>query len=156
MPLALFRYALAKDHPEDSPFRWTPDLKKSSTSSLSERAAIAPPTISPRGIADIAAFGGGWLAGGTTARNTTIIRANSRPKACASTSAPRSSPIFPSPRRRLPRCPQSSPDIAGRTVFHLLVDSAAALYFYNCLLDAAAEFGGRIAGLDVLQKFEDV
>ncbi|WP_424958328.1 hypothetical protein [Hyphomicrobium sp. 1Nfss2.1] len=47
-------------------------------------------------------------------------------------------------------------DIGGRTVFHLLVDSAAALYFCDCLLDAAAEFGGRIAGLDVLQKFEDV
>jgi len=46
-------------------------------------------------------------------------------------------------------------DIGGRTVFHLLVDSAAALYFCNCLLDAAAEFGGQFAGLDTLQKFED-
>lgn len=45
-------------------------------------------------------------------------------------------------------------DIGGKTVFHLLVDSAAALYFCNCLLDAAAEFGGRLVGLNELQKSE--
>lgn len=45
-------------------------------------------------------------------------------------------------------------DAGGRPVFHLLVDSAAALYFSDCLLDAASEFGGRIVGLDVLQKLE--
>jgi len=44
-------------------------------------------------------------------------------------------------------------DIEGNTVFYLLVDSAAALYLCDCLLDAAAEFGGRIVGIDVLQKF---
>lgn len=45
-------------------------------------------------------------------------------------------------------------DSGGSTVFHLLVDSAAALYFCDCLLDAAAEFGGRLVGLDVLQKLK--
>jgi sarcosine oxidase subunit gamma len=45
-------------------------------------------------------------------------------------------------------------DNGGRTVFYLLVDSAAALYFCDCLLDAAAEFGGRLVGLDALQKSE--
>jgi sarcosine oxidase subunit gamma len=45
-------------------------------------------------------------------------------------------------------------DVGGKTVFHLLVDSAAALYFCNCLLDAATEFGGRLVGLNELQKSE--
>jgi sarcosine oxidase subunit gamma len=43
-------------------------------------------------------------------------------------------------------------DIGAKPVFHLLVDSAAALYFCDCLLDAADEFGGRIVGLKELQK----
>ena len=45
-------------------------------------------------------------------------------------------------------------DMGTTPVFHLLVDSAAALYFCDCLLDAADEFGGRIAGLKALQKLE--
>jgi sarcosine oxidase subunit gamma len=45
-------------------------------------------------------------------------------------------------------------DIGANPVFHLLVDSAAALYFCDCLLDAADEFGGRIVGLKALQKLE--
>jgi sarcosine oxidase, subunit gamma len=45
-------------------------------------------------------------------------------------------------------------DIGANPVFHLLVDSAAALYFCDCLLDAADECGGRIAGLKALQKLE--
>ena len=43
-------------------------------------------------------------------------------------------------------------DIGADPVFHLLVDSAAALYFCDCLLDAADEFGGRIVGWKALQK----
>jgi sarcosine oxidase, subunit gamma len=43
-------------------------------------------------------------------------------------------------------------DIGADPVFHLLVDSAAALYFCDCLLDASDEFGGRIVGLKELQK----
>jgi sarcosine oxidase subunit gamma len=45
-------------------------------------------------------------------------------------------------------------DIGANPVFHLLVDSAAALYFCDCLLDAADEFSGRIVGLKTLQKLE--
>ncbi len=45
-------------------------------------------------------------------------------------------------------------DMGASPVFHLLVDSAAALYFCDCLLDAADEFGGRIVGLKALQKLE--
>lgn len=43
-------------------------------------------------------------------------------------------------------------DLGANPVFHLLVDSAAALYFCDCLLDAASEFGGRLVGLNALQK----
>ncbi len=43
-------------------------------------------------------------------------------------------------------------DIGASPVFHLLVDSAAAQYFCDCLLDAADEFGGHIVGLKALQK----
>jgi sarcosine oxidase subunit gamma len=45
-------------------------------------------------------------------------------------------------------------DIGANPVFHLLVDSAAALYFCDCLLDAAGEFGGHIVGLKALQKLK--
>ncbi len=45
-------------------------------------------------------------------------------------------------------------DIGPNPVFHLLADSAAALYFCECLMDAAEEFGGRIVGLKTLQDLE--
>lgn len=45
-------------------------------------------------------------------------------------------------------------DVGASTVFHLLVDSAAALYFCDCLLDAADEFGVRIVGSKALQKLQ--
>jgi sarcosine oxidase subunit gamma len=41
-------------------------------------------------------------------------------------------------------------DEGGEPVFHLLADSAAAIYLLDCLVDAADEFGGRVAGRDVL------
>jgi sarcosine oxidase subunit gamma len=41
-------------------------------------------------------------------------------------------------------------DIGGRPVFHLLSDSSAARYMLTCLLDAAAEFGGRLKGYQSL------
>lgn len=43
-------------------------------------------------------------------------------------------------------------DIGQTPVFHLLADSAAALYFWTCLMDAAHEFGGQIVGLETLQE----
>lgn len=45
-------------------------------------------------------------------------------------------------------------DAGANPVFHLLVDSAAALYFCDCLLDAADEFDGRIGGLNSLYTRE--
>lgn len=38
-------------------------------------------------------------------------------------------------------------DLGNRAFYHVLADSAAALYFCSALLDAAAEFGGRLVGL---------
>jgi len=43
-------------------------------------------------------------------------------------------------------------DLGSTPAFHVLVDSAAAVYFCNCLFDAANEFGGRFVGLKALQK----
>lgn len=43
-------------------------------------------------------------------------------------------------------------DIGTTLTFHLLADSAAALYFWNCLMDAAHEFEGQIVGLTALQE----
>jgi sarcosine oxidase subunit gamma len=45
-------------------------------------------------------------------------------------------------------------DLGELPVFHLLGDSAAADYMWDCLLDAMAEFGGRPVGLGVLQRAE--
>ncbi len=39
-------------------------------------------------------------------------------------------------------------DCGATPVFHLLADSASAAYLLACLLDAAAEFGGGLIGLD--------
>lgn len=35
--------------------------------------------------------------------------------------------------------------------YHVLADSSAALYVFECLLDAAGEFGGRVAGIESVQ-----
>jgi sarcosine oxidase subunit gamma len=45
-------------------------------------------------------------------------------------------------------------DLGELPTFHLLGDSAAAAYVWDCLLDAMAEFGGRPVGLAVLQRAE--
>lgn len=42
-------------------------------------------------------------------------------------------------------------DLGQTPVYHVLADSAAALYFLECLLDAAREFGGRLTGLSAVQ-----
>lgn len=46
-------------------------------------------------------------------------------------------------------------DDAGTPVYHLLADSASAVYLCSCLVDAAAEFGGRMAGLSALRGLWD-
>ena len=43
-------------------------------------------------------------------------------------------------------------DISTTPVFHLLADTASALYLSTCLLDAAREFGGDLAGFDRLEE----
>lgn len=44
----------------------------------------------------------------------------------------------------------------GRTpVYQLLADGAAALYLCSCLRDAAAEFGGRLAGVRAAEGLEE-
>jgi len=47
-------------------------------------------------------------------------------------------------------------DAGNATVYHVLADSAAALYFSSCLLDAAAEFGGRLVEPGAVQELADV
>lgn len=36
-------------------------------------------------------------------------------------------------------------DTANQLTYHLLADSASAVYLLACLIDSAAEFGGRLA-----------
>jgi sarcosine oxidase subunit gamma len=45
-------------------------------------------------------------------------------------------------------------DIGGTPAYHVLADSAAALYFCSCLTDAAGEFGGEIVGVGALRELE--
>ena len=45
-------------------------------------------------------------------------------------------------------------DIGTTPAFHILADSASALYFFDCLIDAAQEFGGAIACRTVLKNLE--
>lgn len=45
-------------------------------------------------------------------------------------------------------------DIGPTPAFHILADSASALYFFGCLMDAAQEFGSSIACLNVLRNLE--
>lgn len=45
-------------------------------------------------------------------------------------------------------------DIRGTPAFHILADSASALYFFDCLVDAAQEFGSTVASWDILRNLE--
>jgi sarcosine oxidase subunit gamma len=45
-------------------------------------------------------------------------------------------------------------DIGNTPAFHILADSASALYLFDCLTDAAQEFGGSLACLNVLKNLE--
>jgi sarcosine oxidase subunit gamma len=45
-------------------------------------------------------------------------------------------------------------DIDDAPVYHLLFDCASAAYMLSCVLDAAAEFGGRLSGLRALLALE--
>ena len=43
-------------------------------------------------------------------------------------------------------------DIGSVQTYHVLADSASALYFWTCIMDAAQEFQGRLVGLKALQQ----
>jgi sarcosine oxidase, subunit beta len=80
MPFALLKYALRAEHPDDPHFRWKSDLKPSYDVVIigagGHGLAIAYYLARRHGIRDVCVIDKGWLAGGNTARNTTIIRAN--------------------------------------------------------------------------------
>jgi sarcosine oxidase subunit beta len=80
MPVALLKYALRPEHPDDPHFRWQSELKRSYDVLVigagGHGLAIAYYLAAHHGITDVCVLDKGWLAGGNTARNTTIIRAN--------------------------------------------------------------------------------
>jgi len=80
MPLALLKYGLTSRHPEDPHFRWAPDLKKAYDVVIigagGHGLATAYYLARYHGITNIAVIDKGYLAGGNTARNTTIVRSN--------------------------------------------------------------------------------
>ncbi|MFY8153880.1 MAG: FAD-dependent oxidoreductase, partial [Hyphomicrobiales bacterium] len=80
MPLALLKYGLRREHPDDPHFRWEPELKKSYDVVIigagGHGLATAYYLAARHGITNVAVLDKGWLAGGNTARNTTIVRAN--------------------------------------------------------------------------------
>jgi sarcosine oxidase, subunit beta len=80
MPLALLKYGLHREHPDDPHFRWKSDLKKTYDLVIigagGHGLATAYYLAKNYGISNIAVLDKGWLAGGNTARNTTIVRAN--------------------------------------------------------------------------------
>jgi sarcosine oxidase subunit beta len=80
MPVALLKYALRPEHPDDPHFRWKSELKRSYDVVIigagGHGLAVAYYLAAHHGITDVCVLDKGWLAGGNTARNTTIIRAN--------------------------------------------------------------------------------
>ena len=80
MPLALLKYGLSSKHKSDPHFRWVPDLKKSYDVVIigggGHGLATAYYLAAKHGITNVCVLEKGYLAGGNTARNTTIIRAN--------------------------------------------------------------------------------
>lgn len=170
MPFALLKYGQRREHlpvearPQEKLRRGYHRGRRSRP-----RGGLLP---RPRhGITNIAVLDKGWLAGGNTARNTTIVRANYQSGRrrllhrafrqpggglClvlapgelillsgldgngAHTSLAKLSPII------------MRADAGGRPVYHVLADSAAALYLLDALTEAAEEFGGRLAGLEAI------
>jgi sarcosine oxidase, subunit beta len=80
MPFALLKYALRAKHPVDPHFRWKSDLRPAYDVVIigagGHGLAVAYYLAERHGIRDVCVIDKGWLAGGNTARNTTIIRAN--------------------------------------------------------------------------------
>jgi sarcosine oxidase, subunit beta len=80
MPLALLKYGLRSDHPDAPDLTWAPELKKAYDVVIigggGHGLATAYYLAAHHGITNVAVLDRGWLAGGNTARNTTIVRAN--------------------------------------------------------------------------------
>ena len=80
MPLALLKYGLRSSHPDVPHFRWQPDLKKTYDVVIigagGHGLAAAYYLATHHGITNVCVLDKGWLAGGNTARNTTIVRSN--------------------------------------------------------------------------------
>jgi len=80
LPLALVKYGLSSKHPDDPHFRWKAEIGKTYDVVIvgagGHGLAAAYYLASRHGIKNIAVLEKGWLAGGNTARNTTIVRAN--------------------------------------------------------------------------------
>jgi sarcosine oxidase subunit beta len=80
LPLALLKYGLNPKHPEDPHFRWKAEIGKTYDVVIigagGHGLAAAYYLASRHGIRNIAVLDKGYLAGGNTARNTTIVRAN--------------------------------------------------------------------------------
>ncbi len=80
MPLALLKYGLRSRHLSEPHLRWKADLKRSYDVVIigagGHGLATAYYLATRHGIKNIAVLDRSWLAGGNTARNTAIIRAN--------------------------------------------------------------------------------
>ncbi len=80
LPLALLKYGLRSKHSGSPHFRWTPELKPSYDVIIigagGHGLATAYYLAAKHGITNVAVLDRSWLAGGNTARNTTIVRAN--------------------------------------------------------------------------------
>ena len=84
MPIALLKYGLksgfGRGHPEEPHFRWTPELKNSYDVVIigagGHGLAAAYYLATKHHITNVAVLDKGYLAGGNTARNTTIVRSN--------------------------------------------------------------------------------
>jgi sarcosine oxidase, subunit beta len=80
MPLALLKYGLTTSHPDEPHFRWKSEIGRHYDVVIigagGHGLACAYYLASRHGITNVAVLDKGYLAGGNTARNTTIIRAN--------------------------------------------------------------------------------
>lgn len=80
MPLSLLKYGLSRDHPVAPHFKWAPELRKTYDVVIigagGHGLAAAYYLATRHGITNICVLDKGYLAGGNTARNTTIVRSN--------------------------------------------------------------------------------
>jgi sarcosine oxidase, subunit beta len=80
MALRLLKYGLSSKHPDDPHFRWPAELKKTYDVLVigagGHGLATAYYLAARHGITNVAVLDKDWLAGGNTARNTTIVRSN--------------------------------------------------------------------------------